>query len=290
MVSKNTLIGKLDPFLGKKDVIVYNQDTTDIIDGLLKNHQKYESEYNKIYRYFVEDDNTDQTAYNVWCFLKDDLNYVIEPEKMQILRSPAAILSDKNGIDCKGYATFAAGIMSAWKRNANKKYDVYYRFASYDAFDKTPQHVFVVIKEGKNEYWIDPVLDEYDQKKQPYFFKDKKVNDMALIALSGVEMGKYAQSNKRMGAAGDFTSDGTIIDTTAPTPSSGFDWTNIFGSLLNAAPSLIKATQPTPVYSYGTPVTTAKPATATTGISTNTLLFIAAAGLGVYFYTRKKRR
>ena len=113
---------------------------------------------------------------------------------------------------------------------------------------------------------------------------------MALIALSGVEMGKYAQSNKRMGAAGDFTSDGTIIDTTAPTPSSGFDWTNIFGSLLNAAPSLIKATQPTPVYSYGTPVTTAKPATATTGISTNTLLLIAAAGLGVYFYTRKKRR
>ena len=209
---------------------------------------------------------------------------------MQILRSPAAILSDKNGIDCKGYATFAAGVMSAWKRNANKKYDVYYRFASYDAFDKTPQHVFVVIKEGKNEYWIDPVLDEYDQKKQPYFFKDKKINDMALIALSGVEMGKYAQSNKRMGAAGDFTSDGTIIDTTAPTPSSGFDWTNIFGSLLNAAPSLIKATQPTPVYSYGTPVTTAKPATATTGISTNTLLLIAAAGLGVYFYTRKKRR
>jgi len=303
MVSKNTLIGKLDPFLGKKDVIVYNQDTTDIIDGLLKNHQKYESEYDKIYRYFVEDDNTDQTAYNVWCFLKDDLNYVIEPEKMQVLRSPAAILSDKNGIDCKGYATFAAGVMSAWKRNANKKYDVYYRFASYDAFDKTPQHVFVVIKEGKNEYWIDPVLDEYDQKKQPYFFKDKKVNDMALIALSGVEMGKYAQSGKRMGditmdANGNYydTATGLLIDqsgslpNTVTPPSSGFDFTSIFGSLLKAAPSLIQAAKPQPTYAYGTPVTTVKPATPSTGISTNTLLLVAAAGLGIYFFTRKKRR
>ena len=168
MVSVNTLISKLEPFLGKKDVIIYNQDTTDIIDGILNNHQKYESEYDKIYRYFIEDDNTDQTAYNVWCFLKDNFNYVIESEKMQVLRSPAAILgSNRNGIDCKGFATFAAGIMSAWKRNAGKKYDVVYRFASYDAFDKTPQHVFVVIKEDGNEYWIDPVLDEYDQKKQP---------------------------------------------------------------------------------------------------------------------------
>ena len=301
MVSKNTLIGKLDPFLGKKDVIVYNQDTTDIIDGILNNHQKYESEYNKIYRYFVEDDNTDQTAYNVWCFLKDDLNYVIEPEKMQILRSPAAILSDKNGIDCKGFATFAAGVMSAWKRNANKKYDVYYRFASYDAFDKTPQHVFVVIKEGKNEYWIDPVLDEYDQKKQPYFFKDKKINDMALIALSGVEMGKYKKTigDLTMDANGNYyDTSGMVVDQSGNLPtdtgssssSSSFDWTSIFGSLLKAAPSLIKATQPTPVYSYGTPVTTAKPATSTTGISTNTLLLVAAAGLGIYFFTKKKRR
>jgi hypothetical protein len=294
MVSKNTLISKLEPFLGKKDVIVYNQDTTDIIDGILNNHQKYASEYDKIYRYFIEDDNTDQTAYNVWCFLKDNFSYVIEPEKMQILRSPAAILgSNKNGIDCKGYATFAAGVMSAWKRNTGKKYDVVYRFASYDAFDKTPQHVFVVIKEDGIEYWIDPVLDEYDQKKQPYFYKDKKINDMALIALSGVNrVGNTNENhNDNIGATGDGTyGDGIYTDTTSPaTSSSNFDWGNIFNSLLQATPSIIKAVSPTPVYAYGTPVTTVKPVTASTGISTNTLLLIAAAGLGVYFFTRKRR-
>ena len=293
MVSKNTLISKLEPFLGKKDVIVYNQDTTDIIDGILNNHQKYASEYDKIYRYFIEDDNTDQTAYNVWCFLKDNFSYVIEPEKMQILRSPAAILgSNKNGIDCKGYATFAAGIMSAWKRNTGKKYDVVYRFASYDAFDKTPQHVFVVIKEDGNEYWIDPVLDEYDLKKQPYFYKDKKTNDMALIALSGVNRlgNKNDNDNYIIGATNDGTyGDGIFTDTTSST--GGFDWTNIFSSLLQATPSIIKAVQPTPTYGYGygLPATTVQPKTVSTGISTNTLLLIAAAGLGVYFFTKKRR-
>ena len=295
MVSKNTLLGKLDPFLGKKDVLVYNQDTTDIIDGILKNHQKYESEYDKIYRYFVEDDNTDQTAYNIWCFLKDEFKYTIEPEKMQVLRSPAAILSDRNGIDCKGYATAAAGLMSAWKRNGGKKFDVVYRFASYDAFDKTPQHVFVVIKEDGNEYWIDPVLDEYDQKKQPYFYKDKKINDMALIALSGVNRVGNTNDNYNDNIGG--ISDGmdfSTIDTTVAAPSTaGFDWTNIFTSLLQVTPSLIKASQPTPTYYGGGSTPTqydyAKLKTSSsTGISTNTLLLIAAAGLGVYFFTKKK--
>jgi hypothetical protein len=291
MVSVNTLISKLEPFLGKKDVIIYNQDTTDIIDGILNNHQKYQSEYDKIYRYFIEDDNTDQTAYNVWCFLKDNFSYVIEPEKMQVLRSPAAILgSNRNGIDCKGYATFSAGVMSAWKRNAGKKYDVVYRFASYDAFDKTPQHVFVVIKEDGNEYWIDPVLDEYDQKKQPYFYKDKKIDDMALIALSGLDRSSNQNYNNNIGGVViDTYGDPVVLDAPAITTGGGFDWTNIFTNLLQAVPNVIRATQPTPNFQSGTMPTTVQPRTASTGLNTNTLLLIAAAGIGVYFFTKKRR-
>jgi hypothetical protein len=291
MVSVNTLISKLEPFLGKKDVIIYNQDTTDIIDGILNNHQKYQSEYDKIYRYFIEDDNTDQTAYNVWCFLKDNFSYVIEPEKMQVLRSPAAILgSNRNGIDCKGYATFAAGVMSAWKRNAGKKYDVVYRFASYDAFDKTPQHVFVVIKEDGNEYWIDPVLDEYDQKKQPYFYKDKKIDDMALIALSGLDRSSSTNYNNNIGGVViDTYGDPVVLDAPAITTGGGFDWTNIFTNLLQAVPNVIRATQPTPNFGNNLQPTTVQPRTASTGLNTNTLLLIAAAGIGVYFFTKKRR-
>ena len=187
MVNRSILIGKVSPFLGKKEIVVANQDTLDIIDALIKNHYKYASEYDKIYRYF-DGGNVEETAYNVWCFLKDEFKYNIEPEEMQILRSPSALLaSNMVGIDCKGYATFVNGIMDAYRRNTGKKFDVYYRFASYDAFDNTPQHVFAVVNENGKEIWIDPVLDEFDEKKQPYFYKDKKIKNMALVAMSGIQ-------------------------------------------------------------------------------------------------------
>jgi len=259
MVSKNILISKLEPYIGKKDILINNQDTTDIINAILDNHKKYESEYDKIYRYFVGE-TLDDTCYNVWAFLKENFNYRIESEQMQILRSPAAIIgSDMYGIDCKGYATFAAGIMSAIRRNVKMDFDVYYRFASYDSFDSTPQHVFVVVKQNDIEYWIDPVLDEYDLKKQPYYYKDKKIKDMALVALSGVNNGAV-----------------------------GSTLTDILDTIFKAAPSIITAAQPVPNYGGGSNVTYQPPAPST-GISTNTLLLIAAAGIGIYFFTKKRR-
>ena len=268
MVSKNILIGRLDPFTGKKDVITYNQDTKDIISGILHIHDKYRSEYDKIYKFF-DGGSIDQTAYNVWEYLKDNFKYRIEPEDMQILRSPSAIIgSDSFGIDCKCYSLFSAGIMDAYRRNTGVNFDLAYRFASYDPFDTTPQHVFAVIKDNGNEYWIDPVLDEYDQKKQPYYFKDKNIQNMALVALSGV---------------GD-----PQITTT------GGNW---WETILNSAPSIISAFNPQPTYgggayqtqygSYGTPSTyTSQPAS--TGISTNTLLLVGVGGLALYFILKKK--
>lgn len=190
MVNRNLLIGKVSPFKGKREILVGNQDTTDIIEALINNHYKYESEYDKVYRFF-DGGNVEETCYNIWKFLKDDFKYTIEPEEMQILRSPAAILaSNKIGIDCKGFATWAAGCADSLRRNTGKDFDVIYRFASYDPFDKTPQHVFCVVKENGIEYWIDPVLDQFNEKKQPYYYKDKKIKNMALVAMSGIPQGQ----------------------------------------------------------------------------------------------------
>ena len=72
MVNRNLLIGKVSPFLGKKEIVVANQDTVDIIDALIRNHYKYSNEYDKIYRYF-DGGNVEETAFNVWNFLKDEL-------------------------------------------------------------------------------------------------------------------------------------------------------------------------------------------------------------------------
>jgi hypothetical protein len=73
------------------------------------------------------------------------------------------------------------------KPGENPDLEVSYRFASYDPYNKTPEHVFCVVKEYGKEYWIDPVLDKFNQRKEPYFYKDKKLNTMALVGLSGIE-------------------------------------------------------------------------------------------------------
>ena len=184
MISKNMVLQKLAPFTNFKKVLIEDQSTGDIIQGILDNHNNYESQYDKISEMFI-DDNEVETAKNVFKFLKDNVPYYVEPIEKQTLRSPSAIISIKEGADCKSYASFINGIMSSLNRKGIFKVPLAYRFASYRYDTREPQHVFAVLYPGtKNEVWVDPVLNKFDQRKEPVFIKDKKIK-MALIAMSG---------------------------------------------------------------------------------------------------------
>lgn len=185
MHSKNFILQKLSPFKNYKKVITTEQSTKDIVNGIVDTHYQWDSEYDKISKYFLGAD-VEETAKNVWEFLKNNVPYYIESSSNQTLRSPAAIVSMPG--DCKSYALFTNGIFSSLNRKGLTNVPVAYRFASYKDNVKEPGHVFSVLYPGtKNEIWIDPVLDRFnDKSKQPTFFKDKKVK-MSLIALSGVE-------------------------------------------------------------------------------------------------------
>jgi hypothetical protein len=260
MVSANTILGKLTPFLNQQNVVVENQGVNDIISGLLDTHNKYQSEYDNIYQYFVGGDLY-ETCANIFNFLKKNVPYYIESNDLQYLKSPSSIISTPS--DCKSYALFSCGVLDAIKRNTGEDFKVKYRFASYDPFDKIPQHVFCVVTGDGQEYWIDPVLDRFNEKKKPYFFKDKNVNNMSLVGLSGV----YPQENQAVGS--------TISD--------------IFDSVLKAAPSIITATRPTNDFSgRDFPQYQQQPQQQPMGISTNTILLLAAAGLGIYFLAKRK--
>jgi hypothetical protein len=183
---------------------------------------------------------------------------------LQYLKSPSSIISTPS--DCKSYALFSCGIAEAIKRNTGEDFDVIYRFASYDPFDKVPQHVFCVIRGDGEEFWIDPVLDSFNEKKKPYFFKDKNVNNMSLVGLSGV----YPQQNEGLGK--------TSV-------------TEILEQVFKGAPSIIDsfkgnqqrgATPPPPPYRGQSDNFDSNE-----GISTNTILLLAAAGLGIYFLVKK---
>jgi len=262
MVSSNTILGKLMPFMNQQSVVVENQGVNDIIGGILDTHKKYQKEYDKIYPYFIGNDLY-ETSKNIFTFLKKNVPYYIESNDCQYLKSPSSIVSTPS--DCKSYALFSCGVLDAIKRNTGEDFEVIYRFASYDPFDKVPQHVFCVVRGEGEEFWIDPVLDKFDEKKQPYFFKDKNINNMALVGLSGVN----TQQNKAVGS--------TITD--------------IFDSLFRSAPGIIEATRPGNDYrGGGFPQYQQQQVQQRTapGISTNTILLLAVAGVGIYFLTRKK--
>ena len=282
MLSKEILAKKLSPFLGTEKTLVLNQDTGDIIDGIVSMHDKYRSEYDKIYKYFVGD-NVDDTAYNIWCYLKDNFKYNIESEDLQVLRSPASIMNNKVGIDCKNYSLAAAGLLDAYRRNDKLDFGLDFRFASYDPFNKTPQHVFVVIKENGKEYWLDPVLDEYDLKKQPYYYKDKKINKMALIALSGI------------GAYNPLLGYDPALQAPAESTVKSTGWLD---TILKAAPSIISAfpnggesggvMPPSPKGGFVPVGNQNIPQSKSVGIDTNTILLVAGVGLAAYFLLKKK--
>lgn len=258
MVSKNLILGILPAFQNRQSVILENQNVTDIITGILNTHSKYEKQYDKIYKYFVGADLED-TCRNIFNFLKAHVPYFIESNEFQFLKSPASIVSTKG--DCKSYALFSCGILDALRRNEDENIEVSYRFASYDPFNKTPEHVFCVVRGYGNEFWIDPVLDRFNQRKDPYFYKDKKLNTMALVGLSGVN-----SDNEQIGS---------------------IDWGNLLNTFVQSAPAIITATSgnKTSTSSAGNyfPTTT----TASTGISTNTLLMIGGAGLLVFLLMKK---
>ena len=190
------LLAQLDSFKNNQKILSYDQSTNDIINAILKQHNRSLKEYDKLY-YFFDCGNFYDTAKKIFNYLKNNIQYQIEPDTLQTVGTPAYILATKKG-DCKHFSLMFAGLLDAYRRNTGEKFDLAYRFAGYDG-SKTLEHVFVVINpNSENEIWCDAVLDYFNEKKQPSFYKDKKINNMALMALSGID------NNKQMGGLFDF--------------------------------------------------------------------------------------
>ena len=201
MISREQILQKLPPFYNKRDILVNDQDVSDIITGILTTHAQYANQYDKIAPYFIGSNNY-QTGANIWHFLKNNVPYKVEPESSQMLKAPAAIVTGSingrtNTSDCKNMSLFTGGVLSAINR-AGGKINWCYRFASYKLWDKIPQHVFCVINPDTNkEIWIDAVLPTYNNKKQYYYKIDKKQKNMALISLAGTDDENIIAGKKR---------------------------------------------------------------------------------------------
>jgi len=183
-MNTGAILSALPPYRAKVVTLEKNQDTNDIVRGMLSYHKKYAEDYDKIGPLFLGT-TPRQTLRNVFTYLKNNVRYVIEPETRQTLKSPAAIVAtgQTTGSDCKNYALFIAGVLDAINRSGKQKIPFAFRFASYKWYDEQPQHVFIVaFPRTKQETWIDPVLPQFDQRKAYNHATDKK---MSLVGISG---------------------------------------------------------------------------------------------------------
>lgn len=319
MVSRSAILQKLSPFNNFRKVVSSDQTVTDIIDGILETHNQYFSEYDKISDFFVGDSEI-ETARNIFNFLKSNVPYYIESNNNQTLRSPSAIVALPG--DCKSYALFANGVLDSLNRKGIFQIPLSFRFAGYKNNSKEPQHVFAVMYPGtKKEIWIDPVLSRFNEKREPTFYKDKKIK-MALIALSGVG---YSASDKRaemeayrdklVNARDRLLQSGAIVPgsskelqykvainkvTTAlqDLPSVNgigqFDWQNAFNSLVSSAPQIITASRrggqdQIQQFDQGLPsMRPGQPVQQRAGINTNTILLLGGAALAAFLIFKKK--
>jgi hypothetical protein len=179
----DVLLGKL-PAYKKEFVLIQNKQTVhDIVREVLEAHKVFAGDYDEIAEDFWTGDIV-TTCKALFDFCKDNINYKIEHEGKQTTKSPAAILAMGFG-DCKHYAGFIGGVLSAIERRYNIKIEWRYRFAAYSGSKAEPEHVFIVVKSGKEILWVDPVLKKFNERLQPLAYTDKKAIGM-LSRVSGI--------------------------------------------------------------------------------------------------------
>lgn len=174
--SPQALLQVLPPYRDEWVLISPDQSVKDIINEVLEAHKEFGHLYDNIALFF-NDGTIEEVAESLYNFCRDNLKYKEESEEFQSTSVPQGLLS-RGYCDCKGYAGFIAGVLSALERANGTKINWAYRFASYDPLESTPHHVFVVLKTRSGELWIDPTPGS--DSRTPFYWTDKKVSTMPL--------------------------------------------------------------------------------------------------------------
>ncbi len=177
-VSKEFILSKLPPFVDKRVTIADDQQVRDIIATMLTAHKRNAPLYDRIGLYFMGKDIA-ETCDKLFSFCKRNLVYKIEPGKLQKVQVPQGLLSEGH-CDCKGYASFICGCLDAIKRSGKQLIDWEYCFASYEMAEKTPYHVFSVVKKsGADDIWVDPTPGANDT--QPFWLSYETVKTAGML-------------------------------------------------------------------------------------------------------------
>ena len=173
MSLRKTLYRQLDKPLYKAKLINGWQNTQNIVDAIAIQHAINLPDAQKLCKYF-KGANERETAKNIFNFLKNEIEYKVEPSTHQTTKSMSRFLADGNG-DCKHFALFSNTILQACG------YKPKYRLTGYRN-NKDFQHIYSYLP--KSNTILDAVLPSFDTEKTPTIKKDY---DMSLYRLSGTD-------------------------------------------------------------------------------------------------------
>lgn len=133
--------------------------TEDIIKTILTGHKKSAGN-TYLFAKHLKGKNKQQTCYNIWRFIRSNIQYQIDPPGQQFVKSPSRLWETKIG-DCKSFSLFAASIL----QNLNIPYG--FRFVSYSGV-KRYTHVYIIVPNTnyKNYITLDAVLKTFNKEKK----------------------------------------------------------------------------------------------------------------------------
>lgn len=156
--------------VNKKDAI-----NTDIITVLESNFAKGKEQCKQFAQNFIGA-NDEETANNVWKYLRHKIKYKRDSELKQQIRLPARLIADAaKGADCKSFSLFACSVL------ANLGFQVGFRYTSYSN-SSTPTHVYCIAKKNGRNYIVDGVWNLFNSEKSYTYKKD---HIMQVETLSG---------------------------------------------------------------------------------------------------------
>lgn len=147
------------------------------------------------FAYKFKGKTAEETARNIFNFLKNQINYKADPPSRQDIKLPSRLVFDGSG-DCKSYSLFTVAVLN------NLGYQAGLRYAGYSLANK-PTHVypFLLLPNGQ-KIFIDAVWGHFNSEK-PFTYKKDYL--MQINTLSGIgapaDQGRGGQGETRGGSS-----------------------------------------------------------------------------------------
>jgi hypothetical protein len=158
MVTPDMILARLPDYRDEWELITNRQYVPDIIKEVCEAHKLFGNYYDLFSDLFYSRDPR-VVSDKLFDFCRRYLKYHEEPVKTQTTALPTGIIErgyiTGQGVDCKHYALFCAGVLGSLNRLYNCSFEAGFYFVGYGRASE-PYHVYVCVKDIEVDIWLDP--------------------------------------------------------------------------------------------------------------------------------------